>query len=187
MLGRSPHTDVDAAADGAESPLGLRDVAILEVLYATGIRVGELTGLNVGDVDMIRRTLRVVGKGDRERMVPFGVPAASALRAWLEEGRPALTGERRGTAVFVGMRGGRLDPRTVREIVHRAAAAVEGTPDLSPHGWRHTAATHVLEGGADLRAVQEILGHASLATTQIYTHVSVERLRKSFDQAHPRA
>ncbi|MDP4689267.1 MAG: tyrosine recombinase XerC [Candidatus Nanopelagicales bacterium] len=178
---------LDAAAEGAESPLGLRDVAILEVLYATGIRVGELTGLNVGDVDMIRRTLRVVGKGDRERMVPFGVPAASALRAWLEEGRPALTGERRGTAVFVGVRGGRLDPRTVREIVHRAAAVVEGTPDLSPHGWRHTAATHVLEGGADLRAVQEILGHASLATTQIYTHVSVERLRKTFDQAHPRA
>lgn len=178
---------LDAAADRAESPLGLRDVAILEVLYATGIRVGELTGLNIGDVDLSRRTLRVVGKGDRERMVPFGVPAAAALQIWLEEGRPALAGDRSGMAAFVGVRGGRLDPRTVREIVHRAAAVVEGTPDLSPHGWRHTAATHVLEGGADLRAVQEILGHASLATTQIYTHVSVERLRRTFDQAHPRA
>ncbi len=178
---------LSAASDLADSPIGLRDLAILETLYATGIRVGELVGLDVDDVDRSRRTLRVLGKGGRERTVPFGVPAERALSAWLDEGRSALVGGSSGSAAFLGARGKRIDPRTVRAVVHRTASAVEGGADIGPHGWRHTSATHVLEGGADLRAVQEILGHASLATTQIYTHVSVERLRKTFEQAHPRA
>jgi integrase/recombinase XerC len=178
---------LEAASDAADSPVGLRDAAILETLYATGIRVGELVGLDVDDIDRTRRTLRVLGKGGRERTVPFGLPAERALAAWMEQGRPSLFGSHSGAAVFLGARGGRIDPRTVREVVHRTVAAVEGAADIGPHGWRHTSATHVLEGGADLRAVQEILGHASLATTQIYTHVSVERLRKSYEQAHPRA
>jgi integrase/recombinase XerC len=144
-------------------------------------------GTDIDDVDMTRRTLRVLGKGGRERTVPFGVPAEQALTAWLREGRPALLGKASGPAAFLGARGGRIDPRTVRAVVHRTAGTVEGVADIGPHGWRHTSATHVLEGGADLRAVQEILGHASLATTQIYTHVSVERLRKTYEQAHPRA
>ena len=178
---------LDVAAETADSPLGLRDLAILETLYATGIRVGELVGLDVDDIDMTRRTVRVLGKGGRERTVPFGVPAERSLTGWLTEGRPALAGAVSGAAAFLGARGGRIDPRTVRAVVHRTAAEVEGAADIGPHGWRHTSATHVLEGGADLRAVQEILGHASLATTQIYTHVSVERLRKTYEQAHPRA
>lgn len=178
---------LDAAGEAANSPVGLRDFAILETLYATGIRVGELVGLDVDDIDLTRRTLRVLGKGGRERTVPFGLPAERAVGAWLAEGRPVLAGAESGPAVFLGTRGGRIDPRTVRSVVHRTVAAVEGAADISPHGWRHTSATHVLEGGADLRAVQEILGHASLATTQIYTHVSVERLRKTYAQAHPRA
>jgi integrase/recombinase XerC len=178
---------LDAASEAADSPIGLRDLAILETLYATGIRVGELVGTDIDDIDMTRRTLRVLGKGGRERTVPFGVPAEQALTAWLREGRPALLGKASGSAAFLGARGGRIDPRTVRAVVHRTAGTVEGVADIGPHGWRHTSATHVLEGGADLRAVQEILGHASLATTQIYTHVSVERLRKTYEQAHPRA
>lgn len=178
---------LDLAAEAAESPLGLRDLAILETLYATGIRVGELVGLDVDDIDMTRRTLRVLGKGGRERTVPFGIPAERALESWLREGRPALAVAASGPAAFLGARGGRIDPRTVRAVVHRTASAVEGVADIGPHGWRHTSATHVLEGGADLRAVQEILGHQSLATTQVYTHVSVERLRKTYEQAHPRA
>jgi integrase/recombinase XerC len=178
---------IDAAAEGADSPVGLRDLAILETLYATGIRVGELVGLDIDDIDMTRRTVRVLGKGGRERSVPFGLPAGLAIGGWLDEGRPALLGPASGRAAFLGVRGKRIDPRTVRAIVHRTAGAVEGVADIGPHGWRHTSATHVLEGGADLRAVQEILGHASLATTQIYTHVSVERLRKTYEQAHPRA
>jgi len=178
---------LDVAAEASDSPIGQRDVAILEVLYATGIRVGELVGLDVDDVDRTRRTLRVLGKGGRERTVPFGLPAERALGAWLDEGRGALLTAASGPAAFLGARGGRIDPRTVRAVVHRTVGAIEGAADIGPHGWRHTSATHVLEGGADLRAVQEILGHASLATTQIYTHVSVERLRKSYQQAHPRA
>lgn len=178
---------LDVAAESADSPVGLRDLAILETLYATGIRVGELVGLDIDDIDMTRRTLRVLGKGGRERTVPFGVPAERALAAWLAEGRPALQGAASGAAAFLGARGGRIDPRAVRSVVHRTADAVDGVADIGPHGWRHTSATHVLEGGADLRAVQEILGHASLATTQVYTHVSVERLRKTYEQAHPRA
>lgn len=178
---------LDAAADAADSPMGLRDAALLETLYATGVRVGELVGLDIDDIDPTRRTLRVLGKGGRERTVPFGLPAEQALTAWLAEGRPILARPESGPAAFLGARGRRIDPRTVRTVVHRCVAAVEGVSDIGPHGWRHSSATHILEGGADLRAVQEILGHASLATTQIYTHVSVERLRRSYEQAHPRA
>lgn len=176
------------AIDCEAEPNGVRDLAIVELLYATGIRVSELCSLDRRDVDLDRRTARVLGKGDKERIVPFGVPAATALRAWLEGPRrtvSALTSA--GDAVFLGVRGGRIDPRAVRDIVHRIVRRVPGAPDLSPHGLRHSAATHVLEGGADLRSVQELLGHATVATTQIYTHVSVERLRTSFTQAHPRA
>ncbi len=165
----------------------LRDRALLELLYATGVRVGELTGLDLGDLDHARRTLRVVGKGDKERVVPFGVPAARAVTAWLEEGRPVLAGDGAGQAVFLGRRGRRVDPRQVREVVHRGVAGVDGAPQIGPHGLRHSAATHLLDGGADLRSVQELLGHATLSTTQIYTHVSVERLRAGHRQAHPRA
>jgi integrase/recombinase XerC len=168
-------------------PVVLRDVLVIELLYAAGVRVSELTGLDVDDVDRHRRVLRVLGKGDKQRTVPYGLPADQALEAWLTRGRPALADESSGPALLLGVRGRRIDPRTVRTIVHRYAAAVPGAPDLGPHGLRHSAATHLLEGGADLRTVQEVLGHASLATTQIYTHVSVERLRKTYQRAHPRA
>jgi integrase/recombinase XerC len=165
----------------------LRDRLIAELLYATGIRVSELVGLDTGDLDRRQRLLRVLGKGSKERSVPFGIPADRALQAWLDRGRPVLRTGDSGTALLLGVRGGRIDPRTVRRVVHRLAAAVPGAPDLGPHGLRHSAATHMVEGGADLRSVQELLGHASLATTQLYTHVSVERLRRTYDQAHPRA
>ncbi len=170
-----------------DSPPGLRDRLVLELLYATGIRVGELVGLDVDDVDRHRRAVRVIGKGDKERTVPYGVPAERALGDWLRSGRPALAAPDSGPALLLGVRGRRMDPRTVRRLVHEHLAGLPGAPDLGPHGLRHTAATHLLEGGADLRSVQEILGHASLATTQIYTHVSVERLRAAYRQAHPRA
>jgi integrase/recombinase XerC len=173
--------------DPEDGPLGVRDRLVLELLYATGIRVGELVGLDVDDVDRHRRVVRVVGKGDKERSVPFGAPADRALDAWLRHGRPALAGPGSGPALVLGAKGRRVDPRTVRRIVHEQLAGLADAPDLGPHGLRHSAATHLLEGGADLRAVQEILGHASLSTTQIYTHVSVERLRAAFRQAHPRA
>ena len=174
-------------AAATEGPVGLRDVAILELLYATGIRVGELVGLDLDDVDRHRNVVRVLGKGRKERTVPFGKPAAEALDAWTAQGRPALVRDGSGPALFLGARGGRLDQRAVRTLVHRSLAAVPGAPDLAPHGLRHTAATHLLEGGADLRSVQELLGHASLATTQLYTHVSTDRLRRAYQQAHPRA
>jgi len=174
-----------AADDG--SPTGLRDLAVLEVLYASGIRVGELCGLDLGDVDRSRLLLRVLGKGDKERVVPLGQPAMRAVDEWLERGRPALATARSGRALFLGARGGRVDQRTVRRTVHELLGHVPGAPDLGPHGLRHSAATHLLEGGADLRSVQELLGHATLATTQIYTHVSVDRLKATYDQAHPRA
>jgi integrase/recombinase XerC len=172
--------DGDAAED-------LRDRAVLELLYATGVRVGELCGLDVDDVDTERRVVRVLGKGARERSVPYGDPAARAVDAWLVRGRPQWATASSGPALLLGRRGGRIDPRAVRTLVHRRLADVPGAPDLGPHGLRHSAATHLLEGGADLRSVQELLGHATLATTQIYTHVSVERLRSSYAQAHPRA
>jgi len=174
-------------ARAAEDPLALRDRAVVELLYATGVRISELVGLDLGDVDEARRTLRVLGKGARERVVPYGVPAQEALRAWLERGRPEITGPRTPAAVFLGRRGRRLDPRQAREAVHRLLDGVEGAPAMGPHGLRHSAATHLLDGGADLRSVQELLGHATLTSTQIYTHVSVERLRATYQQAHPRA
>ncbi|RFU20013.1 tyrosine-type recombinase/integrase [Geodermatophilus marinus] len=172
---------------GAEDPVGLRDAVVLELLYASGIRVSELVGLDVDDVDRGRRLLRVLGKGRKERSVPYGAPAERALDAWLTRGRPVLATPGSGPALLLGRRGRRLDPREARRAVHAAVAAAPGAPDVGPHGLRHSAATHVLEGGADLRSVQELLGHASLATTQIYTHVTVDRLRAVHAQAHPRA
>jgi integrase/recombinase XerC len=171
----------------APEPVRLRDRLVVELLYAAGIRVSELAGLDVDDLDRSRRVLRVLGKGNKQRTVPYGLAAEQALDDWLRRGRPALATDASGPALLLGVRGGRIDPRTVRTIVHRHAAAVPGAPDLGPHGLRHSAATHLLEGGADLRTVQEVLGHASLSTTQIYTHVSVERLRRSYQRAHPRA
>lgn len=180
---------VRAAAELADdgSPIGLRDVAMLELLYATGIRVGELCGLDRDDVDRDRNLVRVLGKGRKERSAPFGVPAATALDRWLRHGRPTLATDESGPAIFLGARGRRIDQRAVRTLVHRRIAEVPGAPDIGPHGLRHTAATHLLEGGADLRSVQELLGHASMATTQIYTHVTTDRLRAAYKQAHPRA
>jgi integrase/recombinase XerC len=173
------------AADG--DPVAARDRAVLELLYATGVRVGELVALDLDDVDPGRRVLRVLGKGRKDRSVAYGVPAQRALDAWVASARAQLVGPASGPALFLGVQGRRLDQRAVRRLVHERLRAVPGAPDLSPHGLRHSAATHLLEGGADLRAVQELLGHASVATTQVYTHVSVERLRRSFEQAHPRA
>lgn len=162
----------------------LRDSAMLEFLYATGARVAELVSLDIGDVDLSRRTARVTGKGNKQRVVPFGDAAHDALRAWLKTGRPELAGETE--AVFVGTRGRRIDARQVRRVVERAAQ-VTGAPGLTPHGLRHSAATHLLEGGADLRIVQELLGHSSLQTTQVYTHVSAQRLKDVYARSHPRA
>ncbi|MFD4366541.1 tyrosine recombinase XerC [Rhodococcus sp. NPDC058521] len=180
---------MDAAELGAaqEDPIALRDRLIVELLYSTGIRVGELCSLNLVSVDKHRRLLRVIGKGDKERSVPYGRPAADAIDAWLQVGRPQLVSESSGTALLLGKRGGRLDQRQARSVVHEVMSAVPGSPNLGPHGLRHSAATHLLEGGADLRVVQELLGHSSMGTTQLYTHVSVERLRAVHDQAHPRA
>ncbi|NUU21986.1 MAG: tyrosine recombinase XerC [Streptomycetaceae bacterium] len=179
--------DVAGLSPFPDTPVGFRDRAVLEVLYATGVRVGELVGLDVDDLDLERRVIRVLGKGGKERVVPLGVPAVWAVGVWLDQGRPALYGERSGAALWLGVRGGRLDQRAVRSLVHARLAELPGAPDLGPHGLRHTAATHLIEGGADLRSVQELLGHATLATTQIYTHVSVERLKATYAQAHPRA
>ena len=193
-----------ASGDPDDAALALRDVAVLELLYASAIRVSELCELDLDGLDQGRRTVRVFGKGGKERVVPVGVPAARAVARWVRAGRPALANERSGAALFLGARGGRLDPRTARRIVHTRLRAVgrdgaagaggtdhdSGGPavkDAGPHAIRHTAATHLLEGGADLRSVQEILGHSSPATTQIYTHVSAERLKASYRQAHPRA
>ncbi|MEE6389788.1 tyrosine-type recombinase/integrase [Microbacterium paraoxydans] len=176
-----------AAASG--DPVALRDHAVLELLYGAAVRVAELCGLDIDDLDLDRGTARVRGKGDKERVVPFGAPARDALTAYLRRARPALLA-RSGAAspaVFLGRRGGRVGPRTVYEVVARALAPVVGAETVGPHALRHTAATHLLDGGADLRAVQEILGHASLGTTQIYTHVSAERLTATYRLAHPRA
>lgn len=161
-----------------------RDRAILELLYASAMRVGELVALDVADIDTARRTAKVTGKGNKQRIVPFGTPAAEALQEWLQKERPLLAKD--ATALFVGKQGKRLDPRQVRRIVERAGATVESR-HISPHSLRHSAATHMLEGGADLRVVQEMLGHESLQTTQIYTHVSAQRLTAVYNQAHPRA
>lgn len=173
--------------DGLIEPIGLRDSAIMELLYATGIRVSELCGLDIDDIDDGRRTIRVLGKGAKERVVPVGLPAVRAMDRWRYEGRPQIAHPFSGAALFLGARGKRLDPRTARRVVHARIAATGVAADTGPHGLRHTAATHLLEGGADLRSVQEFLGHASLSTTQIYTHVSIERLITAYQQAHPRA
>jgi integrase/recombinase XerC len=200
----------DDATTRPQDPLALRDVAILEFLYATAARVSEVCALNVDDVDFARRTARLSGKGGRDRTVPFGVPAERALRAWLADGvRGAVAAAARAGAaptvgrvgggggnqktvttpepVFLGARGARIDPAVVRRLVHARLRATPNTPDTGPHGFRHTAATHLIEGGADLRDVQELLGHATLATTQIYTHVTAERIKARYAQSHPRA
>lgn len=175
------------APDPDEAPeLVLRDRAALELLYATGVRVSELCGLDVADVDRTRRVVRVMGKGAKERTVPYGVPAEEAVGTWLRHGRPVLAHAGSGDALLLGARGGRLQQTVARRVVARAAQRA-GLPHTSPHDLRHSAATHLLAGGADLRAVQELLGHASLSSTQIYTHVSMDRLRAAFRQAHPRA
>ena len=175
---------LEFAARHDGSPSAIRDHAMLEVLYGAAIRVSELCGLDTDDVDDGNRTLRVLGKGDKERIVPIGLPAARALESW-SDARHQLAKEST-PALFVGDRGLRIDPRVVRTIVRRTSDGA-GVPTVSPHAMRHSAATHVLEGGADLRSVQELLGHANLATTQRYAHVSVERLRSTFEQAHPRS
>ncbi|MFE6994914.1 tyrosine-type recombinase/integrase [Microbacterium sp. NPDC057659] len=177
----------DAAAQG--DPVALRDHAILELLYGSGMRVSELCGLDVDDLDMERGTARVLGKGAKERVVPYGAPARDAAAAYLTRARPALLArtETPTPALLLGSRGGRIGPRTVYALVARVLAPIVGAETVGPHALRHTAATHLLDGGADLRAVQEILGHASLGTTQIYTHVSAERLTAAYRLAHPRA
>ncbi|MDR1790874.1 MAG: tyrosine recombinase XerC [Propionibacteriaceae bacterium] len=176
---------VAAAKDETGRARALRDAAIIEVLYGGGVRVAELTGLDVLAIDWARGVIRVLGKGNKERVVPLGRPAFRALQAWLDARHLlANPGE---LAVFVGDRGARIDQRVVRRLVHRVLAQIPDAPDLGPHGLRHAMATHLLQGGADLRSVQELLGHASLATTQLYTHVTQDRLRAAFNQAHPRA
>lgn len=171
-----------------EHALALRNAAILELLYATGMRVGELTSLNVQDMDFENHTVKVTGKGNKQRVVPFGVPAANACKEWLEYGRNELLEKHaaRSQALFLGARAKRIDQRVVRSIVHAAAAAAN-VPDVAPHALRHSAATHMLNGGADLREVQELLGHSSLNTTQRYTHVSIQALKQRYSQAFPRA
>ncbi|TFC28951.1 tyrosine recombinase [Cryobacterium sp. TMT2-18-3] len=194
-------THLELRAAGPD-PAALRDLAIVELLYASGLRVSELVGLDVTDVDLHRLTVRVTGKGSKERVVPFGVPAQHAILAYLERGRPRLVetaapaetagtaAETAGTSVgalFLGARRQRLGVRAVYRLVATLLADVPGNGPAGPHALRHTAATHLLDGGADLRAVQELLGHSSLGTTQIYTHVSAERLKQSYRTAHPRA
>ncbi len=169
------------------SPTSIRDGAIVETLYGSGIRVSELTGLNLDDVDRDRNTLRVIGKGNKERIVPIGIPAMRAIDTWISTGRTQLANDAAEKALFLGSRGKRIDQRVVRDVVYQATQAVGTHKRLGPHALRHSAATHLLEGGADLRTVQEILGHSSLSTTQIYTHVSEERIKKAYEQAHPRA
>ncbi|MGG5171497.1 tyrosine recombinase XerC [Pseudarthrobacter sp. J1738] len=185
QVGRLMENTQHTAENG--DPLPLRNVAMIELLYATGIRVGELAGLDIDDLDAERRTLRVLGKGNKERTVPYGAPAAQAVQAWLTGGRPKLVIQGSGAALFLGARGKRVDQRQIRDVVDKQLTQLGDTKASGPHALRHSAATHLLDGGADLRAVQEILGHSSLATTQLYTHVSVDRLRQSYQQAHPRA
>lgn len=213
--------ELKVKASGGD-PVALRDLAVVELLYASGLRVSELTGIDVDDVDLDRLTVRVTGKGSKDRVVPFGVPALNAIVDYLRTARPALAAGGRGpvepssaaavdserpagpsgaaadrrsrvsgrdsaSALFLGSRGGRLNTRTVYRLVSSLLAELPGSGPSGPHTLRHTAATHLLDGGADLRAVQELLGHASLGTTQIYTHVSTERLKETYQRAHPRA
>lgn len=188
VAGAATTLDSLALKAGEEkTPQALRDLAIVETLYGSGIRVSELVGLDTTDIDRNRNTLRVIGKGNKERIVPIGLPALRAIDAWLNQGRPSLISNESSDALFVGSRGKRIDQRVVRDIVYQATEALAGNKKLGPHSLRHSAATHLLEGGADLRTVQEILGHSSLSTTQIYTHVTQERIKKAYEQAHPRA
>ncbi len=179
--------DLAALASDDADPVSIRNRAMVELLYATGMRVGELCGLDVDDLDISARHARVLGKGDKERMVVFGTPAATAMAAYLAGGRSLLVHEASGPALFLGRRGRRVDQRQVRSVVYDLLGHLPDAPTLGPHGLRHSAATHLLDGGADIRTVQEVLGHTSLATTQIYTHVSTARLRSAYRQAHPRA
>jgi len=184
--------DEQAAAAAEGDPIALRDHAALELLYGAGIRVSELCGLDVRDLDLDRGTARVLGKGAKQRVVPFGAPAARAVSAYVVRGRPALAARRSSEspdsgALLLGARGRRLGPRTVYALVSRTLGPAMGADRVGPHALRHSAATHLLDGGADLRVVQEVLGHASLGTTQLYTHVSSERLRSAYRLAHPRA
>jgi len=172
------------AVDG--TPAQMRAWAILELTYACGLRVSEVCALDVSSLNREALTVRVLGKGNKERVVPYGPPAREALDHWLVRGRPQLVAQSSGEALFLGDRGGRIDPRVVRSMVHRMAAKAGGH-DVAPHGLRHSTATHLLQGGADLRAVQEMLGHASLSTTQRYTHVDTARLSAIYQRAHPRA
>lgn len=172
------------AVDG--TPAQMRAWAILELTYACGLRVSEVCALDVSSLNREALTVRVLGKGNKERVVPYGPPAREALDHWLVRGRPQLVAQSSGEALFLGDRGGRIDPRVVRSMVHRLAAKA-GVHDVAPHGLRHSTATHLLQGGADLRAVQEMLGHASLSTTQRYTHVDTARLSAIYQRAHPRA
>lgn len=172
------------AVDGSAAQM--RAWAILELTYACGLRVSEVCALDVSSLNREALTVRVLGKGNKERVVPYGPPAREALDHWLVRGRPQLVAQSSGEALFLGDRGGRIDPRVVRSMVHRMAAKA-GVHDVAPHGLRHSTATHLLQGGADLRAVQEMLGHASLSTTQRYTHVDTARLSAIYQRAHPRA
>ena len=176
---------LEAAADEGEST-AIRDLLVVELLYATGARVSELSGLNLGDIDESRRLIRVTGKGNKQRMIPYGVPAETALHNWLERGRPNLVSSKTSFELLLNSKGTRLGTRQIYEVVANALAGT-AVGAAGPHTLRHTAATHLLDGGADLRAVQELLGHASLGTTQIYTHVSIERLKDGYKSAHPRA
>jgi integrase/recombinase XerC len=177
-----------AARAATGEPNAVRDLAVVELLYASALRVSEVVGAKVADLDLERMTLRVLGKGGKERVVPFGIPARRALDAYLRDARAVLRGDRDdpGT-IFLSPRGRALSTRAVYELVAHLLVDLPGSGPAGPHAFRHTAATHLLDGGADLRAVQELLGHASLATTQIYTHVSAERLKESYRLAHPRA
>ncbi|MCH1882770.1 tyrosine recombinase XerC [Agrococcus sp. ARC_14] len=176
------------AAAAEDDPVARRDLAVVELLYASALRVSELIGLDIDDVDLERLTVRVTGKGGKERVVPFGRPALDALLDWMRLGRDRLAKPAEPhPALFLGARGGRLGQRRVHELVTALLEEAPGSGPHGPHTLRHTAATHLLDGGADLRAVQELLGHASLGTTQIYTHVSLERLSEAYRTAHPRA
>jgi integrase/recombinase XerC len=176
---------LDALDRLADDPVGIRDLVLMELLYGSGLRVSEVCSIHMSDVDLARRTVRVMGKGGKQRVVPLTAPCVRALERW-SSARPQLA-QRDETALLVGRRGRRLDVRVARRIVHETTSAFADLPDLAPHGLRHSMASHVLEGGADLRYVQQLLGHASLASTQIYTHVSAERLRSAYENAHPRA